>query len=210
MLIQPFLPTNIPKAWVLQFQNMYALYVLTNVMKGLIDFYVNDKYESVIDSYRLIIYYVTFDMLFCEKIMYFHHTFCWSLGYAYFNNLEASYAAKDFCAFVLTTEISTYFLTWRAILEDAKHSHIYIKRVYNALTVLFSLTFFYFRFYIYINALRMEQYAILLSTISLFDRFAMQLGLNGLLLLNIYWGRLILKMCYRMVYPKKRDERVIE
>jgi len=210
MLIQSFLPVNIPKARLLQFQNMYALSVITRVMKGLFDFYVNDNYNSVIDSYGLISYYVTFDMLFCEKIMYFHHVFCWALVRVYFNNLEASYEAKDFCAFVLTTEISTYFLTWRSILEDVKHSHIYIKRVYDVITVLFSLTFFYFRFYVFINALQMEQYVVFRSTMSLFDSIVLLIGLYGLLLLNIYCGRLILKMCYRMVYPKKRDERVIE
>ena len=91
MLIQSFLPVNIPKARLLQFQNMYALSVITRVMKGLFDFYVNDNYNSVIDSYGLISYYVTFDMLFCEKIMYFHHVFCWALARVYFNNLEASY-----------------------------------------------------------------------------------------------------------------------
>jgi len=210
MLIQPFLPANIPKARLLQFQNMYALSVLTRVMKGLFDFYFYDNYVSIIESYRLILYYVTFDMLFCEKIMYVHHTFCWALACVYFKNLEASYEAKDFCAFVLTTEISTYFLTWRSILEYMKHLHIYIKKVYDALTVLFSLTFFYFRFYILINALQMEQYTEFLFAMSRFDSVVLQIGLNGLLLLNIYWGRLILKMCYRMVYPKKRDERVIE
>jgi hypothetical protein len=210
MLIQRFLPTDIPKAWLLQFQNIYAACVLTRVMKSLLDFYFYKNYESIIDSFRVITYYVSFDMLFCEKIMYLHHTFCWVLAYSYFNNLEASYAAKGFCTLVLTTEISTYFLTLRAMLEDAKHLNIYTKRAYDVLGILFSLTFFYFRFYVYINALKMEEYMVYLSTMTWFDNFALQFGLNGLLLLNIYWGRLILKMYYRMVYPKKRDERFIE
>jgi hypothetical protein len=210
MLIQRFTPTYILKAQLLQFQNMYAMCVLSCVMKSLLDFYVNDNYESIIDSYRLIAYYVTFDMLFCEKIMYLHHAFCWVLAYSYFNNLEASYESKDFCTLILTTEVSTYFLTLRAMLEESKHSHIYTKRAYDVLSVIFSITFFYFRFYVYINALQMEQYKVFLSTMTWFDRVALQIGLNGLLLLNVYWGRLILKLCYRMVYPKKRDERVIE
>lgn len=210
MYIQRFLPTNIPKSWLLQFQNMYALGVLTRVMKGLFDFYFNDNYESVVYSFKLIVCYVSFDMLFCENIMYLHHGFCWALGYAYFNNLEAAHRSKDFCALILTSEVSTFFLTCRAILEDTKHSHIYIKRAYDTLSIIFSITFFYFRFYVYVNAIRMEQYVEFLSTITYFNRVVMQIGLNGLLLLNIYWGRLILKSFYRMVYPKKRDERLIE
>jgi len=78
MFIQQFLPANIPKAHLLQFQNMYAGYVLSHVMRSLFDFYFYDNYESVVDSFRLLCYYVSFDMLFCEKIMYIHHAFCWA------------------------------------------------------------------------------------------------------------------------------------
>lgn len=210
MFIQQFLPAYIPKAHLLQFQNMYAGYVLSHVMRSLFNFYVNDDGESTIDSIRLLAYYVSFDLLFCEKIMYIHHTLCLCLGYVVFNNLEAYYASKEFGALILSSEVSTYFLTLRAMLEESKHSHIYIKRAYDTVSVIFSLTFFYFRFYVFTNALQMEQYTEFRSAMSWFDSAMLQFGLSGLLLLNIYWGRLILKMCYRMVYPKKRDERVIE
>jgi hypothetical protein len=210
MFIRRFLPANIPKAWLLQFQNMYAMCVLTRIMKGLFDFYFNDNYESVVYSFELTVYYVSFDMLFCEKIMYLHHAFCWALGYSYFNNLEASYMSKEFCALILTSEVSTLFLTLRAILEHVKHLNAYTKRAYDALSVIFSVTFFYFRFYVYINALRMEQYATFISSMTWFDGVVMRIGLNGLLFMNLFWGRLILKSLYRMIYPKKRDERMIE
>ena len=209
MLIRRFLPTHVPKARLLQFQNMYAMYVLTRVMKGLFDFYFNGDYESVVASFNILCYYVSFDMLFCEKIIYFHHFLCGVLGYLYFTNLEAMNASKDFCALILTTEVSTFFLTLRAILEDVKHLNIYTKTAHNTVSALFSITFFYFRFYVYINAMYSDQYASLLSAVNYFDRGLLKIGLNGLLLLNIYWGRLILKSVYRMVYPKTRDERMI-
>jgi len=209
MFIQQFTPTNIPKSWLLQFQNMYALCVLIRLMKGLFEFHFNDDYESIVESYRLLQYYLAFDMLFCGENMYFHHACCLAMSRSYFNNLEASYDSKQFCFSLLTSEVSTVFLTLRAILEDVKHSHIYTKRAYDTLSMLFSITFFYFRFYIYINALRTEQYTAFLSTMTYFDNAMLQIGANGLLLLNIYWGRLILKSFYRMIYPKKRDERMI-
>jgi hypothetical protein len=209
MYIQPFLPAHIPKSWLLQFQNVYAMCALLRVMKGLFDFYFNDDYESVVESFRVITYYVSFDMLFCEKIMYLHHAFCWALSYSYFNNLEASYMSKEFCTLILTSEVSTVFLTLRAMLEGVKHLNVRVKYVYDASSTLFSITFFYFRFYIYVNALQTEQYTMFLSSMTYFESAIMQIGLNGLLLLNIYWGRLILKSFYRMVYPKKRDERMI-
>ena len=202
MLIKRFLPDNIPKVQVLRFQNMYALCVMTRVMKGLCDYYLNDDYESVTASINALCYYVTFDMLFCEKIIYFHHFLCGTLGYLYFNNSEATHASKDFCALILTTEVSTFFLTLRVMLEDVKHLNIYTKRAYYAVSAFFSITFFYFRFYVYINAMRSDQYALLLSTISYFNRGVLKFGLNGLLLLNIYWGSLILKSIYRTICPK--------
>ena len=186
----------------LNIQNFYAICVLSHILYSLYHFHVNKNYETIICSLRYLSYYVTFDILLCERIIYFHHSVCAIMGYIFFTNPQLSYLAQDFVVGVLTTEVSTFFLTVRAILEDYKHSNKYTMITYNVNNVIFSGTFVYTRFYIYVKALRMDELPLLLSSLTLVESVSFQFSLLSLLLLNIYWGFLIMKSLFRM--KKKR------
>jgi hypothetical protein len=186
------------KKTLLKIQNFYAMCVLTHIMYSLFHFYQSRNYETIISSVRYLSCYVAFDLLLCEKIMYFHHSLCIVMGYIFFKNPRITYLAQDFIVSVITTEVSTFFLTVRAIVEEYKHYNQYIMITYNVNNVVFSGTFMYTRIYIFVKALRMDEYKMILSSLTFVESISVQFCLISLLLLNMYWGFLIMKISLQL------------
>jgi hypothetical protein len=191
--------------YLIRVQNTYAICTLSYVMVCLYNYYANNDYGSIISSFHLLCYYVTFDFLLCEKLIYFHHSLCVIMGYVYFNNLQLTYASQNCVVCILSTEISTFFLTIRAILEDYKRVNKCLMITYNVNNVIFTGTFMYTRLYMYINALRTDEFKNLLSSLSYLDSILFQICLFSLLVLNLYWARLIMKSILRINSGTKKQ-----
>jgi hypothetical protein len=103
---------------------------------------------------------------------------------------------------ILSSEISTNFLIINNILNDftwvSKPLLENILKKSNK--ICFVSTFFYFRLYKYISSLILnKEFYFVINTYSYknYETFTIYGGVYGLLVLNIYWGKLILDKCIK-------------
>jgi hypothetical protein len=190
------------KEFLLNVQNAYALTMLLYLMRQLCHCVFYDQCADFMTFPQKFNYYLVFDTFLCDPQMYIHHIISFAFMYMYtrnFNIIGASHSSG--IAFAIT-EISTLFLTIRAILRNYKRSHPYITTIYNINDKLFAITFFYTRIYLYYFKLlqNQEMYDLIIQFPPV-EYHIFNISMHLLYFLNIYWAY---KMIQTFVMPLLR------
>ena len=126
-----------------------------------------------------------------KKDMILHHMFV--LALSHYMNTHDFEDKKEIGLIILSTEISTIFLTTHNLLD----TNIVVLKNVNKL--LFISTFFYYRIYNYSYLLldNNTHTALYIYSRNKFEYCEIYVSLYGLFLLNLYWSYLILKKCIK-------------
>jgi hypothetical protein len=182
------------KEFLLNVQNAYALTMLMCLMVQLCNCVFYYHCTNLVLFPIIFNYYIVADLFLCEPDIYIHHVLSFIILYIYNNNYEI---IKDIYSIAIAfgmTEISTVFLTFRAILRNYKRAHPYITMVYNINDKIFVITFFYTRIYLYFfKLLCNEDMHKATMQFTLIEYHFFNKCLYLLYGLNLYWGYLIVR-----------------
>lgn len=176
------------KQFLLNVQNAYALAMLFYLMLQLCNCTFYNQCDRLITSPQKFFYYFIGDILLCEPSIYIHHIVSFVMAHTYNSNIEIM---KQTCNITIgfgIIEISTIFLTIRAILKNYKRDHQYITMFYNINDIIFAVTFLYTRVYLYWPLFGNEHVTSIIMQLSPMDRNVFNACLYFLYLLNLYWG----------------------
>ena len=129
-----------------------------------------------------------------KKDMLFHHVLVLSMLH-YMNNHGDIENRKEIVSVILSTEISTIFLTLNNLIEKIS-SIVSIKQIKEINKVAFVSTFVYYRIYNYSYYLILDKNIhniFFIYSRNNFEYCEIYFGLYGLFILNLYWSCLILK-----------------
>ena len=182
------------KEFLLNVQNTYALVTLLYLMTQLCNCVFYEQCTNLMIFYTKFNYYIIIDTLLCDPIIYFHHMIAFALMHIYTINFQlTSLSYSTGIAFGMI-EISTVFLTIRAILRSYKRSHPYITMVYNINDKIFAITFFYIRIYLYYTeVLRNPEFYDIITQFTPIEYHIFNACLYLLYFLNLYWAYQILQ-----------------
>lgn len=136
-----------------------------------------------------------FDFYFVKKKdMLFHHIFV--LGMIHYMNYHRDIKYRnDIVSIILSTEISTIFLTTNNLLDSTGTMGV----VKNINKGMFISTFFYYRIYNYSYHLILNKNinnSLLTYSKNSFEFCEIYFGIYGLFILNLYWSCLIFKKVF--------------
>lgn len=209
MLLIKFIHTFFPahkeahifqKEFLLNVQNAYALVILAFLMTQLCNCLMHNQCLNLVTTPQKLIYYFVADTLLCDPTMYLHHIASFVMAYIYSSNIEIMKQSYHLTFGLGIVEISTIFLTFRAILKNYKRSHPYITMFYNINDKIFVITFFYTRVYLYWKLFdnhNVNQVTIQLSSL---EYHIFNACLYLLYFLNLYWGYKILQMFIKPLF----------
>ena len=160
-------------------------------------------FTYMMDFLRPFPYYFIGDLLLCKPIMYVHHGASFVLLQIYNHNLQISpdvYYIRSAIYTIAFTEVSTFFLTIKCILHKYRNQSRFLTHLYNISNVLFAITFFYTRIYLFDTEFLNGKFYLLVSHYETTLQFILSyLCIYVILFLNHYWGVLILQ---NMFTPK--------
>jgi hypothetical protein len=138
-----------------------------------------------------------FDLYFVKRIdMFLHHVLV--LGMIHYMNYHSDIkTSNEIISVLLSTEISTIFLTINNLLENVNNINFFK----NINKFMFISTFFYYRIYNYGYYLILDKnnYYIFLSHSNYrFEFYEMYYGMHSLYIINLYWFGLILNKLVQM------------
>lgn len=172
-------------------------------MKQLCNCLMHDQCASLMLFYTKFNYYFVGDMLLCDPSLYLHHVLSFAILYLYtihFQLTRLSYSTG--IAFGMI-EISTVFLTIRAILKNYKRAHPYITVIYNINNQIFVITFFYTRVYLYYKqVLRNQDMYDVMSQIPTVEYYVFNASLHLIYFLNLYWAYQIIQSFVKPVFAR--------
>ena len=182
------------KEFLLNVQNAYALTMLMCLMAQLCNCVFYDQCTNLILFPIIFNYYLVVDLFLCEPDIYIHHILSFIILYIYNSNHEI---IRGICSIAIAfgmTEISTVFLTIRAILKNYKRAHPYITMVYNINDKIFVITFLYTRVYLYyFKLLSNEEMHKATMQFTLVEYHFFNQCLYLLYFINLYWAYLIMQ-----------------
>jgi hypothetical protein len=161
---------------------LYLLIALLSTFSYVYD-YEMIKTLYIIGSFSLL------DIIFTEKPkdLVLHHVFVLCISKYTYNQLEISHGITMIIYTGLGCEISSIFLALKEIIRSYSYT-----RFHTLNDMLFLLTFFYFRVYKYgYTLLTCEDVQNVLTNGTPNDLIKINIGVYGLFLLNLYWGRII-------------------
>ena len=182
------------KEFLLNVQNAYALVILAYLMTQLCNCAFYNQCVNLVTTPQKLIYYFVSDTLLCDPSMYFHHIASFAMAYIYSSNIEIMKQSYHLTFGLGIVEISTLFLTFRAILKKYKRSHPYITIIYNINDKIFAVTFLYTRVYLYWDLFGNEHVNQVTIQFPIVEYHIFNACLYILYFLNLYWGYKILQM----------------
>lgn len=182
------------KEFLLNVQNAYSLIILTYLMKQLYHCAFYDQCADLITTPQIFSYYFLGDMILCDPGMYFHHITSFVMAYIYSSNIEIMKQSCHLTFGLGIIEISTLFLTIRAILRSYKSAHPYITIIYNINNNIFAVTFLYTRVYLYWYLFGNENVTQVITQFTPVEYHILNTCLYLIYFLNLYWGYQILQI----------------
>ena len=168
----------------------FVLSILTAI--SLYQGYYYNNFFTLKHTINLVFIYCLCDVFFVKSIDYIiHHIFV--LLIIFFNyNCNISFKDSQYIMYVLLgTELTNFFFVLTTWFENKQHLLYYVN------SILFAVSFFIIRIYIFFNYLifNLETYLIINRYIhSITDFICIYLGMFGLGFLNIYWSIKILRI----------------
>ena len=198
-IVNNFFPTYkdariFQKEFLLNVQNAYALTITLYLMTQLCNCAFYDQCANLVTTPQKFIYYFVADTLLCDPSMYLHHITSFAMAYIYSRNIEIMKQSYHLTLGFGIVEISTVFLTIRAILKKYKRSHPYITMVYNINDKIFVVTFLYTRVYLYWQLFGNEHVNQIIMQFTPVEYYIFKSCLYILYFLYLYWGYKILQM----------------
>lgn len=182
------------KEFLLNVQNAYALVMLAYLMTQLCNCVMHAQCATLITTPQKIIYYFVADTLLCDEGLYVHHIASFVMAYIYSSNIEIMKQSYQLTLGLGIIEISTVFLTIRAILRKYKRTHPYIALVYNVNDNMFVVTFLYTRVYLYWRLFGNEHVHQVITQFTPVEYHIFNTCLYLLYFLNLYWGYQIMRL----------------
>jgi hypothetical protein len=190
------------KEFLLNVQNAYATVMLAYLMTQLYHCAFYDDCDILITTPQNFIYYFVNDMLLCEPGLYVHHITSFVMAYIYSRNIEIMKQSYHLTFGLGIIEISTVFLTIRAILRKYKRDHPYITLVYNVNDKIFVVTFFYTRVYLFLPLFFNEHVNQLIMQFSSVEYCIFKMCLCLLYLINLYWAYQIIQVFVKPFFAR--------
>jgi len=191
------------KEFLLNVQNAYATIMLAYLMTQLYHCAFYDECASLMLFYTKFNYYFVGDMLLCEPSLYLHHALSFASLYIYTINFQLTRLSYSTGIAFGMIEISTVFLTIRAILKKYKRAHPYIAVIYNINNQIFVITFFYTRVYLYYKqVLRNQDMYDVMSQIPTVEYYVFNTSLHLIYFLNLYWAYQIIQSFVKPVFAR--------
>jgi hypothetical protein len=182
------------KEFLLNVQNAYALAMLLYLMRQLCHCTFYDECAEFMTFPQKFNYYLVIDALLCDPQMYIHHIISFVFMYIYTINFKIIGVSHSCGIAFAMTEISTLFLTIRAILRNYKRTHPYITMIYNINDKIFVITFFYTRIYLYyFKLLRSQDMHDVIIQFPPMEYHIFNISMHLLYLLNLYWAFLMIQ-----------------
>jgi len=128
-----------------------------------------------------------------KKNMLLHHILV--LFMIHYMNNHNSENRDEIISVILSTEISTIFLTANSLLDNTCNM-ILLKNINR---FIFVSTFFYFRIYNYAYYIILDKNShstFLIQSKNIFELFEIYITVHGLFILNLYWFYLIIKKIF--------------
>ena len=182
------------KEFLLNVQNAYALVMLTYLMTQLCNCTFYDQCTGLITTPQKFIYYFVSDTLLCDPGIYVHHITSFVMAYIYISNIEIMKQSYHLTLGLGIIEISTIFLTIRAILKKYKRAHPYITMVYNINDNIFVVTFLYTRIYLFWRLFCNEHVNAVIAQFTPVEYHMFNTCLYLLYFINLYWAYQILQV----------------
>jgi hypothetical protein len=191
------------KEFLLNVQNTYALVMLSYLMRQLYNCSCYDQCTSLMAFYTKFNYYFVLDIVLCDHTLYLHHALSFIILYIYTANFEIIQIAYSAGIAFAMIEISTTFLTIRAILKKYKRAHPYITMIYNINDAIFVITFFYTRIYLYYKqVLQNQELYNITRQFTLVEYHYFNICLYLLYCLNLYWAYQILQIFVKPLFAR--------
>jgi hypothetical protein len=124
------------------------------------------------------------------------------MAYIYSRNIEIMKQSYHLTFGLGIIEISTVFLTIRAILKKYKRSHPYITMVYNVNDKFFVVTFLYTRVYLFWSLFGNHHVNQVISQFTPAEYHIFNACLYLIYCLNLYWAYLILQIFVKPVFAR--------
>ena len=189
------------KHTLLDIQNTYAFVFLSYIMICIFQFVRYQDFTYIIHCLRPMPYYFICDLLLCEPIIFIHHGASFMLLQIYNHNLQMNpnvYYIQSPIYTIAFTEISTFFLTLKCFLHKYRNQSRLLTHIYNIINVVFAITFFYTRLYLFgsefVNG---NYYFLILQYDTIPQRVLSHISIYAILFLNIYWSSLILQKIFK-------------
>ena len=190
------------KEFLLNVQNAYALTITLYLMTQLCHCVFYDQCTGLITTPQKFIYYFVADTLLCDPSMYLHHITSFAMAYIYSRNIEIMKQSYHLTFGLGIVEISTVFLTIRAILRSYKRAHPYITMVYNINDKIFVVTFLYARVYLYWQLFGNEHVTQVIMRFSPVEYYIFNACLYILYFLNLYWAWKIIQSFVKPLFAR--------
>ena len=198
-LVNNFFPAHkdariFQKEFLLNVQNTYATVMLAYLMTQLCNCLMHDQCASLMWFYTKFNYYFVGDILLCDPSLYLHHVLSFAILHIYTINFHLTRLSYSTGIAFGMIEISTIFLTIRAILKNYKRTHPYIAVAYNINNQIFVITFFYTRVYLYYKqVLRNQDMYDVISQFHTVEYNVFITSLHLIYFLNLYWAYQIIQ-----------------
>jgi hypothetical protein len=191
------------KEFLLNVQNAYALVMLAYLMTQLCNCVMHAQCANLMSFYTKFNYYFVADILLCDPGLYLHHALSFVILYLYTIHFELTRLSYSTGIAFGMIEISTLFLTFRAILRNYKRAHPYITMVYNINNQIFVITFFYTRVYLYYKqVLRNQDMYDALVQMPVVEYHIFNMCLYLLYFINLYWAYQIIQSFVKPVLAR--------
>jgi hypothetical protein len=191
------------KEFLLNVQNAYATIMLAYLMKQLCHCLMHDQCAGLMLFYTKFNYYFVGDMLICDPSLYLHHVLSFVTLYIYTVNFQLTRLSYSTGIAFGMIEISTVFLTIRAILKNYKRTHPYIAVIYNINNQIFVITFFYTRVYLYYKqVLRNQDMYDVMAQTSAVEYHVFNTSLHLIYFLNLYWAYQIIQSFVKPLFAR--------
>lgn len=190
------------KEFLLNVQNTYATVILAYLMKQLYHCAFYDECDILITTPRMFIYYFIGDTLLCDPGLYFHHITSFVIACIYSRNIEIMKQSYHLTFGFGIIEISTIFLTIRAILRSYKRAHPYITIVYNINDKIFAVTFFYTRVYLFWSLFFNKHVDHVIAQLSTVEYHMLNACIRLIYIINLYWGWQILQIFVKPLFSR--------